>query len=45
MVQTNYDIVKAHEGELKVETKEGAGTSFFFNIPINYVDHRSNLKI
>jgi signal transduction histidine kinase len=24
----SYDIVKAHGGELKVETKEGEGTSF-----------------
>jgi two-component system, NtrC family, sensor kinase len=24
----SYDIVKAHGGELKVETKEGAGTTF-----------------
>ena len=24
VIQTNYDIVKAHGGELKVETKEGA---------------------
>ena len=23
MVQTTYDIVKAHGGEIKVETKEG----------------------
>ncbi len=46
MVQTTYDIVKAHGGELKVETKEEEGTRFFFNIPINYVDYQqSNLKI
>jgi two-component system, NtrC family, sensor kinase len=24
----SYDIVKAHGGELKVETKEGEGTTF-----------------
>ena len=42
MVQTNYGIIKADGGELKVETNLGAGTRFFFNIPINYVDyHRS----
>ncbi len=45
MVQTNYDIIKADGGELKVETNEGAGTRFFFNILINYVDHRLNLKL
>ena len=26
VVQTSYDIIKAHDGELKVETKEGEGT-------------------
>ncbi len=31
----SYDIVKAHGGELKVETKEGEGTTFFISIPIN----------
>ncbi len=28
-----YDIVKAHGGNLKVETKEGVGTSFFISLP------------
>ena len=31
----SYDIVKAHGGELKVETKEGEGTTFIISIPIN----------
>ncbi len=30
-----YDIVKAHGGELKVETKEGEGSEFKIIIPIN----------
>ncbi|MBP6681405.1 MAG: hypothetical protein KA166_09440, partial [Saprospiraceae bacterium] len=30
----SYDIVKAHGGELKVETKEGEGTSFIIQLPI-----------
>jgi len=30
-----YDIVKAHGGELKVETKEGEGTEFIVHLPIN----------
>ncbi len=30
----NYDIVKAHGGELKVETKEGVGTEFIIQLPI-----------
>lgn len=34
MVQTSYDIVKAHGGELKVETKEGEGTEFIIQLPI-----------
>ena len=29
----SYDIVKAHGGELKVETKEGEGSIFILNIP------------
>ncbi|MBP8115016.1 MAG: hypothetical protein KAY50_06645 [Chitinophagaceae bacterium] len=29
----SYDIVKAHGGELKVETKEGEGTIFIISIP------------
>jgi signal transduction histidine kinase len=28
MVQTIYDIIKAHGGEIKVETKEGEGREF-----------------
>ncbi|MGB5229355.1 MAG: ATP-binding protein, partial [Eudoraea sp.] len=31
----SYDIVKAHGGELKVETKEGEGTEFIVTIPQN----------
>ena len=31
----SYDIVKAHGGELKVETKEGEGTAFIILIPAN----------
>ncbi len=30
----SYDIVKAHGGELKVETKEGEGTEFIIQIPV-----------
>ena len=29
-----YDIVKAHGGELKVETKEGEGSEFIIHLPI-----------
>ena len=29
----SYDIVKAHGGELRVETKEGEGTSFIIELP------------
>jgi two-component system NtrC family sensor kinase len=31
----SYDIVKAHGGEIKVESKEGEGTGFIFQIPTN----------
>jgi signal transduction histidine kinase len=30
----SYDIVKAHGGELKVETKEGVGSTFIIVIPV-----------
>jgi two-component system, NtrC family, sensor kinase len=30
----SYDIVKAHGGELKVETKEGEGSEFVFSLPV-----------
>ena len=30
-----YDIIKAHGGELKEETKEGEGPIFTITIPIN----------
>ena len=35
VIQTTYDIVKAHGGELKVETKEGEGSTFIISIPFN----------
>ncbi|HLO81684.1 MAG TPA: ATP-binding protein [Chitinophagaceae bacterium] len=31
----SYDIVKAHGGELKVETKEGQGSEFVVSLPVN----------
>ncbi len=31
----SYDIVKAHGGELKVETKEGEGSEFIIQLPNN----------
>ena len=31
----SYDIVKAHGGELKVETKEGEGSLFIIQLPTN----------
>ena len=29
----SYDVVKAHGGEIKVETKEGEGTEFVIQLP------------
>ncbi len=34
MVQTSYDIIKAHGGELKVKTKKGEGVEFVIQLPI-----------
>ena len=31
----SYDIVKAYGGELKAKTKEGVGTTFIIQLPIN----------
>ena len=33
VIQTIYDIIKAHGGELKVETKEGEGAEFIIQLP------------
>ena len=30
----SYDIVKAHGGEIKVETKEGEGSEFIIQLPL-----------
>jgi signal transduction histidine kinase len=30
----SYDIIKAHGGEIKVETREGEGTTFIIKLPI-----------
>ena len=30
----SYDIIKAHGGEIKVETKEGEGAEFIIQIPL-----------
>jgi len=34
VIPTIYDIIKAHGGELKVETNEGEGTEFIISLPI-----------
>jgi len=34
VIQTSYDIVKAHGGEIKGETKEGEGAELIIQIPI-----------
>ena len=31
-----YDIVKAHGGEIRVETKEGEGSEFIVQLPIQW---------
>jgi signal transduction histidine kinase len=31
----SYDIIKAHGGEIKVETKDGEGAEFIISLPIN----------
>jgi signal transduction histidine kinase len=34
----SYDIVKAHGGDLKVETKEGEYTEFIINLPVQIIN-------
>ena len=34
VILTIYDIIKAHGGEIKVETKEGEGSEFIVQLPI-----------
>jgi signal transduction histidine kinase len=29
----SYDIIKAHDGEIKVETEEGVRTAFIISLP------------
>jgi two-component system NtrC family sensor kinase len=29
-----YDVIKAHSGEIKVETKEGEGSEFIIQLPV-----------
>jgi signal transduction histidine kinase len=30
----SYDIIKAHGGEIKVETREGEGSEFIIQLPV-----------
>ena len=32
VIQTLYDIIKAHGGEIKVETREGEGSEFIIQL-------------
>ena len=34
VIQTTYDIVKAHGGEIKVETATREGTTFIIQLPV-----------
>ena len=37
VIQTSYDIVNAHGGELRVETKEGEGSEFIIQLNVNRI--------
>jgi len=37
VIQTNDDIIKAHGGDIKVETKDGEGTEFIIQLLVNNV--------
>jgi light-regulated signal transduction histidine kinase (bacteriophytochrome) len=34
LIQTIYDIMKAHSGKIKVESKKGEGSEFFIELLI-----------
>ena len=34
MIQTAYDIVKAHGGDIKVQTVENTGSEFIVTLPL-----------
>lgn len=34
VIQTSYDIIKAHGGELNLEKKENEGSTFIIQIPV-----------
>ena len=34
-LSSGYDIIKAHGGEIKVETKEEEGSTFIIQLPIS----------
>ena len=34
VIQTSYDIVKAHDGEIKIETSENKGSEFIIQLPV-----------
>jgi signal transduction histidine kinase len=34
IVQTSYDIIKAHGGEIEVQTKEWEGSEFIIRLPV-----------
>ena len=38
LIQMSYDIIKAHGGELKVETKEGEGSEFIIAFKTNQIN-------
>jgi two-component system NtrC family sensor kinase len=34
VIQTSYDIVKAHGGQIRIETKEGEGSELIIQLPV-----------
>jgi two-component system NtrC family sensor kinase len=34
VIQTTYDIIKTHGGEIKVETREGEGSIFIIQLAL-----------
>ena len=45
VIQTSYDILKAHGGEIKVETKENEGSAFIIQLSLAWHLIEKNFNI
>ncbi len=43
VLSLSYDIIKAHGGEIKVETREGEGSEFVIQLPSKKIIHTNEI--